>query len=222
MKRKTIAFVHTVAGPYADLAKEIMPDVDTMHVMDEILLTTVRAAGGVTPFIYRRLVDNVIAAEQAGADVVQVTCSSISACVDVARLMVSIPVLKIDEPMVDMAISLGARIGIAATSPSTLKPTAELARLKAAQAGKEVLVEAMLCEGAFDALFFRGDTETHDRIVRDCLKKLMARNDVVCLAQGSMARVADTFAPDERTVPILTSPRLALERAKEVIENLPA
>ena len=220
MTKKKLAFIHTVAGPYAELAKEILPDVDTIHVMDELLLKTVVAAGGLTPFIYRRLVDNVVAAEQAGADVVQVTCSSISPCVDVARLMVSIPVLKIDEPMVDKAISLGKRIGVAATSPSTLKPTAELTLQKAALAGKDVQVDSVLCEGAFNALFYHGDTDTHDRIIREYLTQMIARNDVIMLAQGSMARVADTIPAEEKTIPILTSPRLALEHVRQVLSTL--
>ena len=220
MTKKKIAFIHTVAGPYAELAKEILPDVETMHVTDELLLKTVVDAGGLIPFIFRRLVDNVVAAEQAGADVVQVTCSSISPCVDVARLAVSIPVLKIDEPMVDKAIATGARIGIAATSPSTLKPTTELTHQKAGQAGKQVQVDSVLCEGAFDALYYRGDTDTHDSIVRDYLKQMIARNDVIMLAQGSMARVADTIPAEEKIIPILTSPRLALERVRQVIDAL--
>ena len=39
----------------------------------------------------------------------------------------------------------------------------------------------------------------------------MARNDVIILAQASMARVADTIPPEEQKVPILSSPRLAIE-----------
>ena len=115
---------------------------------------------------------------------------------------------------------MGTRIGVAATSPSTLKPTADLARLKGAQAGKNVQVEAMLCEGAFQALFFEKDTDTHDRIVRDTIRTLMTRNDVICLAQGSMARVADTIPDAEKVIPILTSPRLAIEHIKEVLAGL--
>jgi Asp/Glu/hydantoin racemase len=215
--KKKIAFIHTVAGPYAELAKEILPDVETMHIMDELLLKTVVAAGGLTPFIYRRVVDNVVAAEQAGANLVQVTCSSISPVVDITRLMVSIPVLKIDEPMVEKAIAMGKRIGIAATSPSTLGPTTDLTYRKAEAEGKDVNVDSVLCEGAFNALYYQGDTDTHDRIVRDYLQQMIARNDVIMLAQGSMARVADTIPAEEKTIPILTSPRLALERAKQVL-----
>ena len=222
MLRK-LAFLHTVpslVGLFSDLAREILPgDVEIFHIADEILLKVVLAQGGLSPFIYRRVAEHVIAAEQAGANAVQITCSSISPCVDPARLMVGIPVLKIDEPMVDKAISLGRRIGVAATAPTTLKPTTELVYARAGLAGKTVDVSSLLCKGAYDALF-AGDMATHDRMVRDTLKELMAHNDVVVLAQASMARVADTIPPAEQSVPILSSPRLALERARDVMSQV--
>jgi aspartate/glutamate racemase len=201
------------------LAGALLPgDVQVLHVADEMLLDVVLRKGGLSPFIYRRVADHVVAAEQAGANVVMFTCSSISPCAEVAALMVNVPVLKVDQPMVDEAISIGSRIGVAATAPTTLGPTTGLVRARAALAGRQVTVDALLCEGAYDALF-AGDVETHDRIVRDALKGLMARNDVVVLAQASMARVADTIPGDERGVPVLSSPRPAMAHARDVLEQ---
>jgi Asp/Glu/hydantoin racemase len=206
-------------GLFGDLSKELLPgDVEVFHIADELLLKIVLAQGGLSPFIFRRVAQHVTAAEEGGASVVQLTCSSISACADAARPLVSIPVLKIDEPMVDRALALGDRIGIAATAPTTLKPTTELVYARAEIMGKHVKVESVLCEGAYKALF-SGESETHDRIVRQYLKELMAKNDVVILAQASMARVAGTIPAEEQAVPILSSPRLAMERARSVIEQ---
>jgi aspartate/glutamate racemase len=218
-----LAFIHTVpslVGLFTDLSKELIPnDVEIIHIADEILLKTVLAQGGLTPFIYRRVAENAVSAEEAGAHLVQLTCSSISPCVDVAQWMVSIPLLKIDEPMVDRAISLGKRIGIAATAPTTLKPTTELVQDRARYHEKEVVVDSVLCEGAYSALF-SGDVHTHDRIVRQHLVDLMSHNNVVILAQASMARVADAIPAAEQIVPILSSPRLAMERARDVVQQL--
>lgn len=218
-----LAFIHTVpslVSLFTDLSVELLPDnVGVFHIADEILLKTVLSQGGLSPFIYRRVAENAVAAEEAGAHLVQLTCSSISPCADAARSMVGIPLLKIDEPMVDRAISLGKRIGVAATAPTTLKPTTELVHERARYHEKQVTVEAVLCEGAYAALF-SGDAPTHDRIVRQNLVDLMARNDVVILAQASMARVADTIPAAEQAVPILSSPRLAMERARDVIQQL--
>jgi Asp/Glu/hydantoin racemase len=220
---KKLAFIHTVpslVSLFTDLSKELLPnEVEIFHVADEILLKMVLAQGGLSPFIYRRVAENVVAAEQAGAHLVQLTCSSISPCADAAQLMVSIPVLKIDEPMVDLAINAGNRIGVAATAPTTLKPTTDLVYDRARHLGKQVKVDSVLCEGAYSALF-SGDTQTHDRIVRQFLMELMSHNDVVILAQASMARVAEAIPAADQVVPILSSPRAAMERARDVVQQI--
>ncbi len=147
---------------------------------------------------------------------IQCTCSSISPCVDASRPFVSVPVLKIDEPMVNAALGIGSRIGIAATAPTTLKPTTDLVHARASAMGVAVQVESVLCEGAYDALF-SGNPQKHDEIVSGVLKGLMLRNDVVILAQASMARVAQTIPAEEQRVPVLSSPRLAMQHVRELM-----
>lgn len=219
---KKLVFLHTVPSlveGFNRLAKELLPQgTEVVHIADEMLLKVVLANGGLTPFVYRRVMDHVAAAEEIGASAVQFTCSSISPCADVSRALVSIPVLKVDEPMVEQAIKLGTKIGIAATAPTTLKPTSDLVQKCAELAGKPVSIDAVLCEGAYAALF-SGDADTHDRIVRSTLIDMMARNDVVVLAQASMARVLDAIPESERTAPVLASPRLAVEKAAQVLQG---
>jgi hypothetical protein len=118
--------------------------------------------------------------------------------------------------MVDQAIAMRRRIGKAATAAATLGPTADLVRTRATGAGKEVHIESVLCQGAYEALLV-GDMGTHDRIVRDYLQGLLLRSDVVILAQASMARVVEGIPAHEQKVPILTSPRSAVLRAARVL-----
>jgi len=219
---KTLALIHTVGAlipMFASLCDELMPDVKRFNIADEGLLRLVLDAGGLTPAAYRRLAENALCAHQAGADCILVTCSSISPCVDVAQKMVPIPVLKIDEPMADKAVALGARIGVLATAPTTLKPTSQLIAERSAAAGKKTQVQAVLCEGAYD-LLMAGDLPAHDKIVTDCLRRLMASSDVIVLAQATMARIADALPEAEKRVPILSSPRLGVARVAEVIAKL--
>ena len=196
-----LALIHTVPSViplFAGLAHDLLgPEVELMHVADEILLKAILDQGGVSPFIARRLTQHAVDAEQAGAAAVQLTCSSISPCADQARASVSIPVLTIDAPMVEQAIRLAHRIGVAATAVTTLHPTADLVRRQAAAAGRSVDVESVLCQGAHAAML-SGDMQTHDRIVRQAVTDLMPRSDVVLLAQASMARVADSIPESER------------------------
>ena len=215
----TIGFVHTVLGlppVFAALAKELAPEADLFHVVDETLLGVTRREGRLTPATRRRVLGHLESAAEAGADLVVVTCSSIGPAVDASRGFLDVQVLRIDEPMADEAVRLGARVGVLATLSTTLEPTAALVRRRAEAAAKPVEVEERVCDGAFDALA-AGDRDRHDELVRDGLRRLAADVDVVVLAQASMARVVEALAEGERTVPILSSPRLGMERAAQLL-----
>lgn len=85
--------------------------------------------------------------------------------------------------------------------------------------GKNVTIDARLAEGAF-AVLGAGRGDEHDRLVMNTLRGLASDNDVVVLAQASMARAlvgATTVDADGRAVPVLTSPRLGVERLGRVL-----
>jgi Asp/Glu/hydantoin racemase len=215
----TLAMIHTIAKLvplFEGLCDELMPEIARFHIADEAVLQMLLAAQRLTPEIYRRLGDDAACAEAVGADAILLTCSSSSPCVDVIQNMVAVPLLKIDEAMVDKAISIGTRIGVAATAATTVKPTADLIAMRSRSAGKETQVDVALSEEGHRAML-SGDMARHDRIVRDSLFRLMETNDVVVLAQVSMARVAQQIPESERRVPILSSPRLCLERVRQLL-----
>jgi Asp/Glu/hydantoin racemase len=106
-------------------------------------------------------------------------------------------------------VATGKKIGVIATLRTTLEPTADLISRRAALAGKQIELTSRLCEGAFEALM-SGDATTHDAKVAAALKELSQQVDVIVLAQASMARVVDTLAPEDRRVPILASPGIAV------------
>ena len=60
------------------------------------------------------------------------------------------PVLRVDQPMADRAVATAQRIGVIATLPTTLEPTADLIRRRAAAAGKNIELDDALCDGAFE------------------------------------------------------------------------
>ena len=136
-----------------------------------------------------------------------------------ARPLLKIPALRVDEPMAALAVKMGMRIGVAATLRTTLEPTATLIRNKADEAGKEVIVIPKPCVGAFDAVI-SGDTATHDAIVSAGLRELIDQADVVVLAQASMARVVENLPEQDRRLPVLSNPRLAVEHLVRILEEL--
>ncbi len=218
---KRLFFIHTVISLpelFNELCAELIPGVERLHIVDESLLQDTIRSNHLSELTIQRLCQYIISAESAGADLIMVTCSTLGPAVDQSCLTVSIPVLRVDQPMADVAIGAGSRIGVAATLSTTLEPTTDLIYQRAKVVDKEIAVRPKLCEGAFDALI-SGDTARHDAIVVDGLRELMTFSDVIVLAQASMARVVRCLPEEERNVPILISPRLAIEHLAKIIQK---
>jgi Asp/Glu/hydantoin racemase len=220
MSTTQIAFIHTspsMVPVFKPLAPELLPkDASVFNMVDESLLCDIIACKGCPPLTAKRLVGHVISAEEAGAKYILVTCSSMGRAVEASRALVSAKVLRVDEPMAEKAVGIGDRVGVIATLPSTLEPTVELIKSRATARGKSVEVTATVVAGAFDAVI-SGNGAKHDELVGAALKDLARKTDVIVLAQASMARVVDALKPEEKPVPILSSPRLAVEHLASII-----
>ena len=219
MPQKTLGLVHTSATlvpMFAELCSKHLPGVKTFNIVDDSLIKNTIACGELTPATSRRVVNYAGSAQDAGADFILFTCSSIGPAVEMAASLTKVPVLRVDQPMADQAVQTGKRIGVIATLSTTLEPTSDLVRRRAAVAGKEIELVSRLCEGAFDALM-SGDTSTHDKMVGDALKQLSTEVDVILLAQASMARVVETLDVADKKVPILASPSIAIQHLASVL-----
>lgn len=219
MPQKQLGLIHTSATlvpVFQQLCSEKLPNVAVFNIADDSLIKDVIRRGEMTATTARRVVEHVASAAEAGADYIMVTCSSIGRAVETAANLVEVPVLRVDRPMADLAVQTGTRVGVIATLPTTLDPTADLIRRQADAAGKKIELTSRLCEGAFDALM-GGDAQRHDDMVATALRELVAKVDVIALAQASMARVVDTLAPADRRVPILASPPLAVDYLATVL-----
>ena len=213
MQSKTLGLIHTSATlvpVFADLCNKYLPGIKVFNIVDDSLIKNTIASGKLTQATSRRVVDYTGSAEQAGADIILVTCSSIGAAVEAAAGLTTVPVLRVDQPMADLAVQTGQRIGVIATLSTTLEPTSDLINRRAIAADKKIELIAHLCEGAFDALM-SGDAATHDKKVGEALRELSSKVDVIVLAQASMARVVDTLEPEVKKIPILASPAIAIQ-----------
>jgi Asp/Glu/hydantoin racemase len=211
---KKLALIHTSATlvpVFQELVDRFLGDkgLTIFNIVDDSLIKNTIERGVLTPDTSRRVVDYVGSAEAAGADYIMVTCSSIGSAVETAASLTRVPVLRVDQPMADQAVQSGTKIGVVATLSTTLEPTSDLVRRRAVLAGKEIELTARLCEGAFDALM-KGNPEIHDAMVAAALKELSQQVDVIVLAQASMARVVGQLAPEDKKVPILASPEIAM------------
>ena len=221
----TVALIHAVVpamGPMRDTLNRELPDVRVLNLLDEGLLAEVERRGGLTSECVDRLATEVGLAVQAGAEAVLLTCNAYSPVVDqVQERYPSVPVLPVDQDMIDQAVARASRIGVLATVPAGLEQQTQCLRRAADRVGKQIEIVPSLHPEAMAALQ-RGDAETHDRILLEALPSLASQVDLVILAQASMARVEPKL-PRDLPVPVLTSPGLAVERLRRILGNrLPA
>jgi Asp/Glu/hydantoin racemase len=210
-----IAFLHTgavVISPVGEAARAALPDATFVNYLDDRIVADLgdpqRAAS-----VPDRVTDLVRAARSAGAEVVMLTCSSISNLAASIGAEVGIPVLRIDEAMADAAIEAGERITVLATLPTTCAPTVALLRERAQLAGRTPEIVAEVIDGAFAAVS-SGDRATHDRLVAEAVQRVAAQADVVVLAQASMASAAEAAHVG---VPVLTSIAPGIERLRATV-----
>jgi glutamate racemase len=216
-----LAILHTTTAT-VDLLKshilELLPGWGVLHIVDESILPSLAQSGGDLEPVRDVMLQYAGFAEQAGADVILEACSSIGELVPEMRRSVSIPVVRIDEPMAEAAVKNGGCLGVAATVSTSMAPTLRLLQEKSSAAGTDLVIKPALVEEAFRRLSV-GDREGHDNLLAEALLQLAGETDAVVLAQASMSRVV-AILPAEIQSRFLSSPRLALQQVKKSVELL--
>ena len=216
--KKQLVLLHTV-GFIADLFKPLLaqqaPELDCLHIVDEGILRETAKAGGLAPSVTRRVISQTLLAADLNPDMILFTCSATSPAVDLVRRMVTVPVMKIDDPLTDAAVQGGTNIAFVGTTKGSLGPGVDLIYAKAAAAGKTVTVAPILLEAAFAARQ-AGNIENHDNLVGGKVREIAPNHDVVVLGQASMAHLAE---PLRQTVkkPVLGSVSLCIQELRKVM-----
>lgn len=214
----TMPFVmNEISGPLEKDFLEKNPGVEIQTMLDTSLLADTMAAGKVTPTTANRLLSYVREAEQAGADMLLLTCTSMGEGMAHVAEFSSLPTLCITEPMMKQALDSGTRVGIIGTVPTS--PAQIIAPLmeEAARRGlgeEDLTIVVEVVEEAFAARG-RGDTPGHDRLVSAALAKMTAEHEVdsILFAQASMTNTVF----DDPGVPVLTLGASAFEAATEML-----
>ncbi len=194
---KLIGLVHTtrlVVDPLHEVMKRSLPTAELSHVLDEGILKRLALLQEITPEIVDWLTSMVRSTETVGADCAIVSCSSLSPCVNEVRKRITIPVLKVDEPMVEFAVAQADRIGLLMTNPTTEKPSRLLFDEVSERLSRSPVLIPRLCSDAFEKLS-RGDIAGHDTTVVSAVEQLLEEVELVMLAQISIARIKDKLDP---------------------------
>lgn len=217
--QKKVAVIHTSFVSVEELKglfSEILPEVKMVNIVDDSLLAEVTESGGLTEAVTRRICTYAVEAEQMGVSAILNQCSSVGEAVDVARKIIKIPYVKVDEPMAEGAINIGGRISVIATVATTLNPSVRLIETTAKKYGKNIDIRRCLVEGALDVLMKEGNKQKHNDMVLDAIEKIKADSDVIVLAQGSMTVLLPYLTHIK--VPVLSSPRSGVTQLRKVLE----
>lgn len=208
--KNKIGLIHATMNsvqPILEAFQQFAPDVHVLNFMDEGLIDELNRTGKVTDLMVEQLVSLMKRAEESGVDGILLTCSSFSPYVSGVANQFDIPVLSADIAMLEHAIEVGDKIGVIATVGAAGPTTTNLLYEIAEEKKRTVTVDTSVITEAFSALQ-KGDSNTHNRLIREKIIELSIKSDVILLAQMSMCRsLVDWEKPN---IPILTSPEISI------------
>jgi hypothetical protein len=161
--------------------------------------------------------------ELAQVDLVLITCSTMNRAypqvVDALRPY-AVPVIQIDQPMMERAVNQGGEILVVATHGPTVNSTQALLQETADRLGREVIFSGRTVEAAWECLA-TGDVLGHNRALAEAIHAHLDQHPAGCivLAQLSMACLLFTY-PDPQAefgIPIYTSAQCGFERIRELL-----
>ena len=218
---KSIALIHTVktvANSFEQQLKDYVGEPVKIHnLWDDFLANNPNEIGEFTIENRCRLYNDIKSAEMTGADMIVVTCSTLTPVVNMIRPFVRVPLIAIDDAMGREAVTCGERILVLATAGSTEGPMREKLNAEAEKLGKKIQIDFQANAEAFQAMK-AVQMERHDAILLDMAKNISGY-DCVVLAQASMAHL-DQKIEAICKIPVLSSPGLCMEQVKETLKTI--
>lgn len=214
---KRIVLIHTVKSVYETFEKELRAvagDIIIYNMLDDFLVADPIERGVFTVENRMRLMHDLQSAQLTGADLIVVTCSTLTPHVVAARPFFSTPIIAVDDAMCTLAVQQGRNITVLATAESTVGPTLKKLEEEAALQNKEISLSSLCCPEALVHLK-AGQKAKHDKMVLD-MARGVKESDTILLAQASMAHLQDLVQAQTKTR-TLSSPQLCIQ---EVVKKL--
>lgn len=159
-------------------------------------------------------------------DAVMISCSTMNRAfsqVSETMKVVGVPVIQIDEAMMEQAVNTEGKILIVATHGPTVKSTESLLQETADRLGKKADFVGATVEEAFE-LLGHGEIAEHNQAIAQAIRDVQSREkiDIVVLAQLSMSVFSFSSPEPEREfgIPVLNSGQTGFARAGEVLRQI--
>ncbi len=156
-------------------------------------------------------------------DAILISCSTMNkAFQQVKRSMepLNVPVMQIDQAMMDQAVQTEGKILVIATHGPTVKSTQDLLYETANRLNKSVTFSGTTVEEAFE-LLGNGDIKGHNEVIARAIRSAQINDkaDIVVLAQLSMSVFKFSYPNPEKEfgIEVLTSGESGFQRVKEIL-----
>ncbi|AWB68240.1 hypothetical protein C2869_18285 [Saccharobesus litoralis] len=205
-----ISFIHTGEIhklTFENLIREYDHKLTTQHIVREDLLDHARKQG--QDAVLQQKLQELVTHLSQESRLIICTCSSIAEFAEQLDGINQCAVQRIDREMADIAVQSGKKILIAAALASTIEPTLELLGNSADNLKQDCHYQSLVIEQAWP-LFEQGDLAQYHTIIAQALQTVDKSIDLIVLAQASMAGASNLL---KLPFPVLSSPRLGIERA---------
>jgi Asp/Glu/hydantoin racemase len=211
-----ISSTRAVFGSMEAAFKAVFPEAEVIQILDETLLILFGQDGGLSVRSRRKALQMALAAQDAGVNGILVTCSSLSPAVDDLRSFLTVPIVKIDEPMVEHVVQSAESIALLASAETVLKSVEPLVQKKAKQFGRKVSLQPVVLGDLWPLLkkdpvsFYKAVGEACAQAAREC--------QAVIITQVSMAPGRDHVNPEVRDR-VYTAPQYAVRALRQILTS---
>jgi hypothetical protein len=214
---KRIFLVHPtpLSMPPIDAAfKTLWAEAQVLNLLDESLYADVGVNGELTPSLYERVASLFRHCAASGADGIVFSGSTFGPAVEQGRKDIKVPVLRIEEGMMDEAVARGGSILLLSTQKRALPVVRATLDQSAKREGKSPEIKELWVAGARDALV-AGDNDKHDRLIAE-QAAAAGDFDTIVLSMISMAP-ARAKMPPALAAKTLTSGEAAVARLRKLL-----
>ncbi len=216
LKVALLSSTRAVFIPMEAAFKAAFPEAQITHLLDETLIEDFQRDGGLSPRSRRKALQMAVTAQDAGVDGILVTCSTLSPSVDDFRPFMVIPVVKIDEPVVEWVVQGADSIALLATAESVLKSVEPLVQAKVRHFGREVSIRRFV-KGDIWPLFLK-DPGAFYREVGQAATQAAKECQAVILTQVSIAPGREYVEAGFRDR-VFASPVYAVQAIRRILEK---
>jgi len=218
-RRYRVAMISTTIaaiGPMLEEFGRLMPEADVMHFLDEGLVVEFMRSGGLSREARVRTLELARAAEQAGAEIIVCSCSTLSPVFGELEPFIGIPMVSIDQAMAEEACRRGSEIIIAATAESVLQSVLPTFAKAAAAVGRSPEIKTVVLS---DARKLPRSSPEFFEVVGRGVSQAAAGSPVVAVAQCSMAGCLP-LVDEEVKERVLWGAPYAVRAVKAIAEKL--